>query len=171
MLATLYSSESGEQIIEATAVEVPAKAVLIRAEDAEAAVAVRQRRADPGRACDGGRWSADLAGKPGPAPAGRRVSRQERARYGRVRLAISRCSDDPDWFLEVVPYTYETWQETIWITDDGRTAIHIIEHPALDAAHVAVHGADTAVVVAAFAETGDLARINGPPASLHRTGP
>jgi hypothetical protein len=41
VLATLYSSESGEQIIEATAVEVPAKAVLIRAKDP------RGRRGDP----------------------------------------------------------------------------------------------------------------------------
>jgi hypothetical protein len=258
VLATLYSSESGEQIIEATAVEVPAKAVLIRAEDAEAAVAIRQVVGDRLGGWDEHMIRAQIDTRPGSDPqilvglamavGGAPISQEshdllQRAATSRdknvrgmaeyaLRVAadlqdvpmvrkeqerevaevlrparpvdgdedwvtarpgvpgrqiprpvtwlratatidavMRRCSDDLDWFLEVVPYTYEIWQESIWITDDGRTAIHAIEHPALDAVYVAVHGGDTAVVVAVLTESGDLIPIDGPPASFRRTGP
>lgn len=258
VLATLYSSEAGDQIIEATAIEVAAKAVLIRAGDADGAVAIRQvigdrlggwdehmmrDQVDPQFGGDprylvglamavGGapitpeshdllrraaasrdesvrgmaeyalRVAAELRDVPmimkeqareipealrpaqpvdgdqdwvtaRPGVAGRQIPRP--VTWLRATAAIDavlrQCGDDLDWFLEVVPRTHETWKETIWVTDDGRTAIHAIEHPALDAAHVAVHGADAAVVVAALDASGDLVPLDGPPTSLHHTSP
>jgi hypothetical protein len=258
VLATLYSSEAGEQIIEATAVEVPTKAVLIRAEGVEAAVAIRQVVGDRLGGWDEHMIRARIDARPGGDPrmlvglamaaGGAPISPESRDLLSRAAASRDRnvrglaeyalrvaadlqdvpmvrkeeerglpealrpagpvdgdedwvtarpgvparqiprpvawlrgtadiiavmieCGDDLDWFHEVCPRTDETFQEDIWITADGRTAVHAIEHPALDAPYAAVHGVDTAAVLAALTGSGDLVPIDGPPASLHLTAP
>ncbi len=74
---------------------------------------------------------------------------------------------DGDWRLEVIPRGGDDdrgWEETIVITEDQRTAMHLVRHPALDADHVVVHGADTAGAVAALRAAGEFTVVDGLPA-------
>ncbi|WP_461007972.1 hypothetical protein [Streptomyces capparidis] len=257
VLATLYSDETGDLLIEAQAVEVPVKAVLVRTAVPEDAVAIRQVVGDRlhgwseqmiraqidaepdgdsqlmvalAMAVGGGpieqesldllqratmvddekvrglaeyalQVAADLAGPPivrkveereladvlqpqarvddgddwvtaRPGVSGRQIPRPVTwLRGSDASKAIAACSWDDDWFIEVAGDTRSDWYEDIWITEDGRTAIHKIEHPALDGVHIAVHGMDMTAVVAALGEAGDLEVLDAPPDCLPRTAP
>ncbi|AZM46314.1 hypothetical protein DMB38_11225 [Streptomyces sp. WAC 06738] len=257
VLATLYSDEAGDLLIEAQAVEVPVKAVLVRTAVPEDAVAIRQVvgdrlhgwseqmirariEAEPdgdpqlmvalAMAVGGGsieqeslsllqraavvddekvrglaayalQVAADLADPPivrkeeereladvlrprapvddgddwvtaRPGISGRQIPRPVTwLRGADASKAITECSWDDDWLMEVAGDTRSDWYEDIWITENQRTAIHKIEHPALGGVHIAVHGMDTTAIVAALGMKGDLEVLDTPPDCLPRTAP
>jgi hypothetical protein len=251
VLATLYSDQAGDLLIQTQAVEVPVKAVLVRTSVPEDAIAIRQAVGDQLRGWSEQMIRAQLEAEPGgdpqvmvalamatgagpieqesldllqhaaavddekvrglaeyalqvaadladppivrkhkkpklaevlhpqapadegegedwvtarPGVRGRQIPRPVTwLRGSDASKAIDACSWDDDWFIEVAGDTRSDWDEEIWITEDERTAIHRIEHPALDGAHIAVHGRGTAAVVTALGEAGDLEVLDTPP--------
>jgi hypothetical protein len=72
-------------------------------------------------------------------------------------ILVIRDQDDPDWF------------EDILAPMDGRTALHIVRHPALGTVHVALHGEAVEATAAALATDLGADILNGPPPGWERT--
>ncbi|KPC62878.1 hypothetical protein [Streptomyces chattanoogensis] len=89
--------------------------------------------------------------------------------------AVHSCGWDGDWLIAVAGGPASGpgpgWSEEIWTTEDGRTAVHRVDHPALEGTHIAVHGTDTAAVTAALTDAGAVRILDAPPAGLPRTAP
>jgi hypothetical protein len=61
------------------------------------------------------------------------------------------------------------WAEVIYSPKDARTALHVVQHPALGPVHVALHGEAVAATSAALVEELDAEILDGPPEGWART--
>ncbi len=78
---------------------------------------------------------------------------------------VDGVSMDLDWLIFAMGQDPD-WYEDVWLTADRRTAVHVVNHPALGGAHLAVHGGDVSTVVAAAGEALGAVPVEGPPDGL-----
>jgi hypothetical protein len=85
---------------------------------------------------------------------------------------VSRWAWDADWDLMAGPDPNDPeCQERIYVPMDQRTALHVVQHPALGQVHVALHGDEVDTTAAALvADLGGVV-LDGPPAGWERTAP